>query len=79
MYMLKIAGMNEKEMEILMSKVARIDFSNEVAVCVTEYNEEVCNIEDILEVDEIIETDYRTNETNYKDYCNKYKGLESIK
>ena len=70
-YMLKIAGMSQEDIEKLTNNLAKM-FTNreDITMNIVEYNDEEVSLEKVLEVDEILE--HKTNETNYKDYINRY-------
>lgn len=70
-YMLKIAGMSQEDIEKLTNNLAKM-FTNreDIAMNIVEYNDEEVSLEKVLEVDEILE--HKTNDTNYKDYINRY-------
>lgn len=70
-YMLKIAGMSQEDIKKLTNNLAKM-FNNreDIAMNIVEYNDEEVSLEKVLEVDEILK--HKTNDTNYKDYINRY-------
>lgn len=71
-FMLKVAGMTQEDIKNLTRALATM-FNNKegIAMSIIEYDDKEVSLEKVLEVDEILE--HKTNETNYKDFINKYE------